>query len=122
MRVIFNEKEIENGSLVNKDIAQSEPIIGFLCDPNKLYTILMYDIDAKFLHWLVVNMNCSYNGDTVIKYMGPNPPSGIHRYYIYLYEQEGRIYPHIKNRTNFNISQFIHNDLNQVDQFLFKSK
>ena len=84
-------------------------------EPEKLYTIVIWDPDAprqpSFLHWLVVNIpgGSVQTGDTIQPYYPPSPPSGSgeHRYYGGLYEQSGRISVGKIAQTGFDIDSFV---------------
>lgn len=58
--------------------------------------LLMSDPDAaakSWLHWLITNIPGEASditeGQVVVNYTGPSPPSGTHRYIFTLYEQPG---------------------------------
>lgn len=76
---------------------KSQPFIEYNFDPNKIYTLIMYDPDTPFgdyVHWFIVNIkNNISNGITIMQYKGPSPPkdTGIHRYIFLLFEQSGII-------------------------------
>ena len=84
-------------------------------DPQKLYTIVIWDPDApkspSFLHWLVVNIPGGdvAKGNTIQAYYPPSPPagSGEHRYYVGLYQQKGKISVGKMAQTGFNIDSFV---------------
>lgn len=66
--------------------------------PNKYYTLIMFDHDAPsspYLHWLVVNIHQTDSADQTIvfPYAPPSPPVGNapHRYETRIYEQTGKI-------------------------------
>ena len=76
------------------------------CDPNKLYTIILTDPDARdrikhefreWVHFVKINVNgndLDNSGDIIIEYVGSGPPqsSGLHRYVWLVYEQsQGKI-------------------------------
>lgn len=105
----------ENNEVLSITNTQKTPQV--LIKPNhggKLYTLLMSDPDAaakSWLHWLVVNIPSSSpnmtEGDEVISYAPPSPPSGIHRYIFTLYEQPASILVSAPNeRGNFNVDAF----------------
>ncbi|KAM0852620.1 hypothetical protein ACQ4PT_051634 [Festuca glaucescens] len=64
---------------------------------------LMTDPDApspsdptmrEYLHWIVMNIpggTDATKGDVVVPYMGLQPPVGIHRYVLVLFEQKSRL-------------------------------
>jgi phosphatidylethanolamine-binding protein (PEBP) family uncharacterized protein len=83
-----------NGKAMTKKNTVSEPTVSFTGNPDTLYTLVMSDPDAaakSWLHWLVVNIpgdsNDIFQGETVMSYTGPSPPSGTHRYIFTLYQQ-----------------------------------
>lgn len=84
-------------------------------DPEKLYTIVIWDPDAprepSFLHWLVTNIPGGNigNGDTIQSYYPPSPPagSGEHKYFVGLYEQSRPISVGDIKQTGFDIDRFV---------------
>lgn len=83
-----------NGKTLSKRNTANQPEILFSGEPTVLYTLLMSDPDApakSWLHWLLTNIPGEGNdvgqGQTVMNYSGPNPPSGTHRYIFTLYQQ-----------------------------------
>ena len=90
--VFYNTIKVA-GQELPKDITQVQPTVKFPTT-EKLYTLVMWDPDVPpqiqpgFVHWLVTNIenpNDIYKNQ-VLKYKGPSPPSGIHRYYFGLFE------------------------------------
>lgn len=103
------------------------------------YTLIMADPDAPspmsptkryWLHWLVTNIEGDdlIRGDilgpkkpslTVKEYEGPSPPrgSGYHRYYFYLFEQDGLLDINAPpQRGGFDVAKFVrdHNGLRPI--------
>ena len=82
--------------------------------PDKLYTIIIWDPDAphrpSFLHWLVTNIPGGdiSRGRVIQPYTPPSPPagSGEHRYYVGLYEQSQRISVGKVAQTGFDMKTF----------------
>ena len=110
--VTFAGKEAAN-NLRARGNTLSAPKIAYTSQDNDLYTLVIWDPDApnpSFLHWLVVNIpeDQVHKGETLVEYKPPTPPSGIHRYYVGLYQQ-----PAILNigdspeRVGFSIDAFI---------------
>ena len=90
-----------------------EPTINLDYNPNKFYTLLMFDPDAvggNKIHWLIVNItnNDLFTGNTVINYKGPNPPksSSKHHYVFILFRQ----YKFIETKNLVLKSRFIELD------------
>jgi phosphatidylethanolamine-binding protein (PEBP) family uncharacterized protein len=91
----------------------TEPDLHYLT--TKLYTIITVDPDAPdcknpiykyYLHWLKINVNSS-NPQTLVKYMHPDPPIGVHRYYFLICEHTEPIkVTNILTRSNFDLKQF----------------
>ena len=83
-------------------------------ESGKQYTLLMSDPDAEaksWLHWLITNIPGDGDisqGQLVVAYGKPSPPSGTHRYIFTLYEQpEGSIMvAPPQERGNFNVTAF----------------
>ena len=105
--IVFNELSVKYDELYSKEqanlIMNEHPKIII---PKNNYTIIMVDLDAPggtWLHWLIINGN-----KTVIKYTNPTPPSGIHRYYIFVYEQNYTIdVQPIEKRNDFKLKDFV---------------
>ena len=102
--------------------AQQNIYIEWNGDSNKLYTVLMVDLDypypspgnniSPYLHLLISNIKGSdiVSGNSFIEYLPPNPPkdSKPHTYFIGLYLQSNRLRNRqYKNRKNFDIDKFI---------------
>ena len=104
-----------NGKTLSKKNTANEPVIQFAGEEQKLYTLLMSDPDASaksWLHWLITNIPGESNditqGQTVMSYSGPTPPSGIHRYIFTLYQQPAGSIMVTKpeDRGNFPVGKF----------------
>ncbi len=94
MEVFYNQNLIKNGEILSVSETQVEPNIKLNVNPNKLYTLLLYDpdgISGTYIHWIRVNItnNDMKTGNIIIPYKGPAPPpnTGKHRYIFNLYEQ-----------------------------------
>ena len=91
----------------------SAPHILLEGEPGKVYTLLMSDPDApakSWLHWLITNIpgDSVAEGQVVVPYTGPSPPSGTHRYIFTLYEQPAgsiMVSPPAE-RGNFSVNEF----------------
>lgn len=108
----LNNRLIANNEIVSITITKQEPRLHWDCDPDRLYTIMMYDYDARpppYLHWLVTNVSETSNGNDVAAYKPPNPPNHeIHTYTIEIFSQNRPIHHHvIHNRAGFDVGQFI---------------
>lgn len=104
---------------MTKDQTAEQPILSWDSHPDKLYTIIMSDPDAPggtYLHWLIINIaNPVFIPVTppLYSYVGPTPPSGIHRYFIRVYEQNAPIFTQRmqeydnRRRENFPVESFV---------------
>lgn len=91
MNVTYKQLKIKQNNVINKTITKNKPTIKFYKPTIKFYTIIMYDPDALFIHWVVINnTNGQINGEPIMEYMGPSPPI-IHHYQFLLYEQPNKI-------------------------------
>jgi phosphatidylethanolamine-binding protein (PEBP) family uncharacterized protein len=112
---IFNVKN------VNK---KNNPMITLLKKPLSL--LIMYDPDAPdgtYLHYLLTNIpnGIITNGNTIIEYMPPSPPSGTHRYIFEQYIQISNIDIVVNQRDNFDLKKFIeNNNLKKIGQKIFR--
>jgi phosphatidylethanolamine-binding protein (PEBP) family uncharacterized protein len=91
---------ISNQDTVPLNDMDEPPTVTFPGVLNHYYTVVMYDrdapypppnnINAPFIHWLVINIpgNDLEQGNSVLPYLPPNPPSSDpHRYQLDLYRQ-----------------------------------
>nr|GMD91836.1 protein MOTHER of FT and TFL1-like [Ipomoea batatas] len=111
--VDYGSKKIANGVEITPSSAAQKPSVhinGSPASPN-LYTLIMVDPDApspseptfrEWLHW--------YNDwREVVEYIGPSPPTGIHRYVLALFRQREAMQVPQKppeGRGNFRTRQF----------------
>ena len=108
------------GNLRPRENTLRNPNISYNSSENELYTIIIYDPDApnpSFLHWLIVNIpeDKIQDGDTIVDYKPPTPPSGQHRYYVNLYKQTRPLQLSPPERSRFNIQQFVQkNNLQEI--------
>jgi phosphatidylethanolamine-binding protein (PEBP) family uncharacterized protein len=94
MEVFYNGNLLKNGEFLSVSETQLEPDIKLNSNPNKLYTLVLYDPDAisgTYIHWIKGNItnNDMKTGNIIIPYKGPAPPpkTGKHHYIFNLYEQ-----------------------------------
>jgi phosphatidylethanolamine-binding protein (PEBP) family uncharacterized protein len=78
-------------------------------------SIIHHASTTNFIH----NLNFYKNNiplNILLEYKGPSPPSGTHRYFFGLFEQQsGQIIPNAPPNTKFNIDRFIKdNNLREV--------
>lgn len=135
-------KLVKYGEILPMADAYRMPDIRFNGTPSKLYTLIMLDIDAPnpdnpyeadYLHWSILNIQAGQpieSGYTMAEYSGPNPPIGTHRYWIQLYEQNGKIETsdleipkESEERIKWNLDQFVEiHQLKKKGDFIFKVK
>lgn len=96
MEVFYNGNILKDRQFLSVSESQTEPHIKLNVNPNKLYTLVLYDPDAisgTYIHWIKTNITSSdiKTGNIIIPYKGPSPPpkSGKHHYIFNLYEQNG---------------------------------
>lgn len=110
--VQFSEKEAA-GNLRKRANTLSAPLVSFVADPpDELYTVVLWDPDApnpSYLHWLIINIPGERvaEGQVLVPYQPPSPPSGIHNYYVGLFVQKERLDFFAPDRTNFDIDDFV---------------
>lgn len=94
----------EIGQVVTPTQVQNQPKVAWTASADKLYTVMMMDPDApsrenpsfaQWYHWGVINVpgNDIDKGEVIAAYVGAGPPAntGLHRYIIVVYEQNGEI-------------------------------
>ncbi|XVE87921.1 hypothetical protein DITRI_Ditri19aG0027200 [Diplodiscus trichospermus] len=122
--VHYGTKQVANGCDIKPSAAADKPHVQLLGppDPSCLYTLVMVDPDApspseprlrEWLHWIVVDIpqgQGAARGRELVPYMGPRPPTGIHRYILALFKQQGAISEGGRQladaRANFSTRQF----------------
>ncbi|XP_072958115.1 protein FLOWERINGUS T-like [Typha angustifolia] len=120
LRVIYNNKELTNGSELKPSQVVNEPRIEIGGrDMRNLYTLVMVDPDSpspsnptnrEYLHWLVTDIPETTNanfGNEVVCYENPRPIAGIHRFVFVLFRQSVRQTIYAPGwRQNFNSRDF----------------
>lgn len=105
------------------------PSVTFRGEPEKLYTLIMWDPDVppKFqpgwAHWIAINLKSRNDilSNQLLPYMEPSPPSGTHRYFFGLFEQTTHINPQQPERPKFNVNIFIkENSLKKLMEIYMK--
>jgi phosphatidylethanolamine-binding protein (PEBP) family uncharacterized protein len=120
MKIFINNSVIQiyNNNLYDYYLFDSnKPIIIFdFIKKNKYYTYLI--INDENIHLLIIN-----NNNIILNYEKPNPPknSGIHIYYILIYQQNSIFYLKKNDSININLNNFIDKyNLLLIDKFIFK--
>ncbi|WCJ26918.1 PEBP (phosphatidylethanolamine-binding protein) family protein [Euphorbia peplus] len=121
--VHYGAKQVANGCEIKPSAAVQMPHVrvnGSRLNSN-LYTLVMVDPDApspsepkwrEWLHWIVVDIpeGCdATKGHELIPYMGPQPPTGIHRYVFALFKQGSGLMGRSRSpevRSNFSTRHF----------------
>ena len=126
--------DVEMPTHLSRKEASGSLDITYTGDRDKLYTLVIYDVDAPYpedpssspyLHYAVVNIPGDEikDGDTIMPYTPPHPPkdSKEHRYIISLFIQKSRIVPiDIKARIRFDVNSFVaRHNLKLVEEFSF---
>nr|QBA55223.1 flowering locus T [Angelica sinensis] len=120
LRVIFNNKEVNNGCELKPSQIISQPRVDIGGDDLRtFYTLVMVDPDApspsdpslrEYLHWLVTDIPATtgtHFGQEAMSYESPRPSSGIHRFVFVLFRQLGRQTVYAPSwRQNFNTREF----------------
>lgn len=122
LRIQYDTNDIQFGSRMAPEVADTKPKLKFNADSEKYYAIIMIDIDAPsavnptnrdWLHFLSVNVKGKKNGNVIKAYKPPTPPkgTGYHRYVFILCEQKKKIKSKlndkISSRAKFNTKEFI---------------
>ncbi|WOK97410.1 protein FLOWERING LOCUS T-like [Canna indica] len=120
MRVIYNNKELTNGSELKPSAITNQPRVEIRGrNARTLYTLVMVDPDSpspsnptkrEYLHWLVTDIpettNASY-GNEIVSYESPRPTAGIHRLVFILFRQSVSQTIYAPGwRQNFNTRDF----------------
>lgn len=129
------ESIVVNSNKLQVSQTQTTPEIFINQPTDRLYSIIMIDIDAHsksgkttFLHWWIANIDLNNNfNEEWFTYFPPTPPkrTGTHRYYFYLLHQSGLIVKptgmdSILSRVPFNIDYYINGyRMNVVDKKYF---
>ena len=110
--VAFQGKEAK-GNLRARSETLVQPIVSWNAVPDKLYTVLMWDPDApasSWIHLFVINTPSANltQGQTLLAYEPPTPPSGTHRYFVSVYQQPQKLEISAPaERGNFDVSAFV---------------
>lgn len=90
---------------VQKNQVQKPPCVRINKVSSKFFTLVMVNLDTKYIHWWVYNIKYK-NGNCVcaselMPYIGPEKAEQKQRYAFLLYEHEKPIIPLITSRKNF---------------------
>ncbi|CAL1397613.1 unnamed protein product [Linum trigynum] len=105
LTVHYGSRKISNGCEIKPSAALQKPFVQIVRDApppisSVLYTLVMVDPDApspseprlrEWLHWVMVDIpegSDATKGQELVPYVGPQPPTGIHRYVFALFRQE----------------------------------
>lgn len=119
--VFYGNKKV-SGQELSKSETVSAPSVKFQ-QTGKMYKLVMWDPDVPeqfqpgWAHWITINLQSpnDISSKTLLSYKGPSPPSGTHRYFFGLFEQQGTISPHQPAREKFSINPFLtENNLREV--------
>eukprot|EP00268_Persea_americana_P069730 TRINITY_DN9979_c0_g2_i1.p1 TRINITY_DN9979_c0_g2~~TRINITY_DN9979_c0_g2_i1.p1 ORF type:complete len:203 (-),score=27.55 TRINITY_DN9979_c0_g2_i1:335-859(-) len=124
--VHYGPKQVANGCQIKPSSTVDRPRVQIYGShiSNNLYTLVMTDPDApspseptmrEWLHWIVVDIPGGADvtkGKELMPYMGPRPPTGIHRFVFALFQQKGPAEvarpPDVRN--NFSTRTFAENN------------
>lgn len=103
MKVLFKEIEINDNDEIYAEKTKTGPRFNWKGKENEYYSIIIYDTDAKIIHYLRVNIlgGKENGGVELVKYLPMNPPGDEkHNYYIALMSQSEEL-----DVTDFNIDR-----------------
>ncbi|KAI3459109.1 hypothetical protein Pfo_015772 [Paulownia fortunei] len=120
LRVIYNNREVNNGSDFRPSQVNNQPRVEVGGEDFRIfYTLVMVDPDApspsnpnlrEYLHWLVTDIPATTGatfGQEIVCYESPRPMIGIHRLVFVLFRQLGRQTVYAPGwRQNFNTRDF----------------
>jgi phosphatidylethanolamine-binding protein (PEBP) family uncharacterized protein len=110
LRIEYGSHQVVSGETLQIADVARQPEFHFQAAPDKIYTLVMWDPDARprgWLHWIVRNIGYDRVPMTVVPYTPPTPPSGIHRYYFALFTGPAVARTAPTQRSGFNINEFI---------------
>lgn len=142
LKITFADKIIKDNEEIDIVSVQVEPKVEYDYKDDKYYTVMMLDPDIPsrekskkylektgkypfYLHWLRVNMTKNNNGIEILEYDPPDPieNTGLHRYFIVLFEHKTEITVPFLKRYNFDVTKFKNKyNLKTVDRVMFRSK
>lgn len=113
LKVILRDGRQAAGQLVKREAMIDAPNVEWPI-PQDFRTLICFDPDAParaWLHWLVVNCDGSgpHSGNTFMEWAPPDPPSGIHRYYVCLFQHSARVADEDRptQRGYFKVKEFL---------------
>ncbi|XP_026386858.1 protein MOTHER of FT and TFL1-like [Papaver somniferum] len=133
--VCYGSKHLTSGCEIEPSVAADPPKVQISGSPQHLYTLVMVDPDAPSpseptMREIVVDVpggTSPSEGKEVVRYMGPKPPVGMHRYVMVAFEQKGELKMVVEEpacRPHFNTRNFAQQyDLGiPVSAFYFNSQ
>jgi phosphatidylethanolamine-binding protein (PEBP) family uncharacterized protein len=122
-QVKYNSNIVNGQYLTKEETSYPPELIYNQLDDNSEYTLIMYDPDAPlhpaYLHWIKTDItSVNQNGVEIIPYTRPKPPPNTgrinntsgkryHEYIFILIKNKNKNINGIKERTNFDIGNFV---------------
>jgi hypothetical protein len=92
--LFFGNLEVKNNELLSYEEAQKEIFLDWNYKRNKLYMLILYDLNTEKIHLFQVNIeenNYFETGDIYVEYEPPHPELDTHKYIIVVKEQKRKI-------------------------------
>jgi phosphatidylethanolamine-binding protein (PEBP) family uncharacterized protein len=94
----------QDAPLLTKTESRLQPTVSW--DSPEPLTLICWDPDASWLHWLVTDARGDpASGKTVVPWAPPTPPSGTHRYMFGLFRGYSAGHPDPTARAHFTIDR-----------------
>lgn len=99
-RIMFGAQEVQNGAVIAQETTEQPFSFQIDANPNQLFTVIMYDINAvvpAYIHYMYINVrnNDPLTGNEFYSYEPARPPPGTgrHEYVVLAGQQREFIQP-----------------------------
>ncbi|SNW62480.1 PhosphatidylEthanolamine-Binding Protein (PEBP) [Orpheovirus IHUMI-LCC2] len=130
---LFGDTPINDGKIFTLQEAQQPLFLDWNSNPGELYTLIIFDANAPYTHFLAINIsNANITADNIIYPYIPPSPSSEHKYIIELSKQNrilnydevafpSRLYENTGNRLEFSISFMVDPLLDSMNKLNIQS-